>query len=227
MKYITDIVAIDGPAGAGKSSAARRAADRLGFAFLDTGAMYRAATWWAMDQGADLEDPEALAECTQRLPLEMHETREGVQVLAGGRDVSDAIRTPEVTRLIYKLDQNPRVREHLVALQREYGAKGPAVAEGRDMGTVVFPNAKCKIYLDASIEQRARRRAAQLEAKGVQVDMESLVEEIRDRDEKSKTRAVAPLRKAEDAVLLDTTHLTLQQTVDAIVDLARTRMGTA
>ena len=217
----TEVVAIDGPAGAGKSSVARRVAAELGFAFLDTGAMYRAATWWALDQQVDLDDQDALAAHTQRMVLELGEEDGRPCVRVDGRDVSEAIRTPEVTRQIYKLDQNPRVREHLVMLQRAFGVKRPCVAEGRDIGTVVFPKAKCKIFLDASLNERAQRRAAELEGKGMRVDREQLRAEIHERDEKSRTREVAPLRRADDATLVDTTAMTLDEVVNTIVGLAR------
>ena len=215
------VVAIDGPAGAGKSTVARRVAERLGYAFLDTGAMYRAATWRAITVGVDLDDPVAAAESTRAMRLELNDREGGLQVLVDGQDVSEAIRSPEVTRVTYKLDENPEVRAHLVMLQRAFAAKRPTVAEGRDMGTVVFPNAKCKIFLDASIEERTRRRAAELQAKGIEVDMDLLREEIRVRDEKARTRAVAPLRRAEDAILVDTTDLAIDEVVDKIVRLAR------
>jgi cytidylate kinase len=221
QRETTEVVAIDGPAGAGKSSVARRVSDELGFAFLDTGAMYRAATWWALDQHVDLDDQDALAAHTQRMVLELAEDDGRLCVRVGGRDVTEAIRTPEVTRQIYRLDQNPRVREHLVMLQRAFGAQRPCVAEGRDIGTVVFPKAKCKIYLDASLDERTQRRAAELEGKGVRIDPEQLRAEIHERDEKSRTREVAPLRRAEDATLLDTTSMTLDEVVRTIVGLAR------
>jgi len=215
------VVAIDGPAGAGKSTVARRVAERLGYAFLDTGAMYRAATWRAITVGVDLDDPVAAAESTRAMRLELNDREGGLQVLVDGQDVSEAIRSPEVTRVVYKLDENPEVRAHLVMLQRAFAAKRPTVAEGRDMGTVVFPSAKCKIFLDASIEERTRRRAAELQAKGIAVDVDSLREEIRVRDEKARTRAVAPLRRAGDAILVDTTDLAIDEVVDKIVRLAR------
>ena len=218
---ITDVVAIDGPAGAGKSAVARRAAQRLGYAFLDTGAMYRAATWWAMDQRIDLGDPEALAEAVRRMPLEMCEQDGQPRVIVDGRDVTQAIRSPEVTRRIDKLAGLPGVRVHLVALQRAAGTRGPTVAEGRDIGTVVFPKAKCKIYMTATLDERARRRAADLEAQGRTVDLDALREEIRARDNESLTRRESPLRRAEDAILVDTTSMTLDQVIDRIVELAR------
>jgi len=221
MSEITQVVAIDGPAGAGKSSAAKRVAEALGFHYLDTGAMYRAATWWALDQGIDMDNAEALAEATACMPLEMNDVDGKLQVIVDGRDVTQAIRTPEVTRKIWRLDQNADVRAHLVELQREYGAKGPTVAEGRDIGTVVFPKAKCKVFLESSLDERTRRRARQLADGGTEVNFEALRGEIHERDEKTRTREVAPLRRAEDAVLLDSTDMTLEEVVDAIVKLAR------
>ena len=218
---ITDIVAIDGPVGAGKSSVGRRVAELLGFAYLDTGAMYRAATWWAIENGADLDDPEALTAITRMMPLHMTDRQGVLRVLIGAQDITEAIRTPEITRQIYKLDHVAGVRDHLVTLQREFGAQQPTVADGRDMGTVVFPKARWKVYLDASLDERARRRAAQLAEKGVQVDLAALTKEIEDRDRKSMTRAVSPLRKAPDARVLDTSPLTFDQAVDAIVDFVR------
>ncbi|MBI5094068.1 MAG: (d)CMP kinase [Candidatus Hydrogenedentes bacterium] len=224
MNSLTQIIAIDGPAGAGKSTVARKVAEAMNFAFLDTGAMYRAATWWALEQRIDLDDPVALAEATRSMQLDLNEEEGVLRVRVNGHDITDAIRTPEVTRQIYRLDQNAQVREHLVELQRVFGGRGPTVAEGRDMGTVVFPKARCKVFLDASLDERTRRRAAELAAKGVAIDLDALKAEIHERDEKTRTRAVAPLRRADDAALVDTTRLTIEQAVDAIVHLARTRL---
>ncbi len=220
----TLIVAIDGPAGAGKSSVSRQVARELGFAFLDTGAMYRAATWRAMSRNINLDDPEAVTQSTHAMQLEMNDDADGTRVFVDGEEVTDAIRRPEVTRNIYKLDQVSGVRRCLVSLQRQFGCRRPTVAEGRDIGTVVFPEARCKIYLDASIACRARRRARELEARGVAVDLDALMEEIRDRDEKSMNRADSPLRRAEDAVLVDTTALDFEQVVACLVEIARTRL---
>ncbi len=224
MSEATQIVAIDGPAGAGKSTVARRVAEALAFAFLDTGAMYRAATWRALRHGIDLDDAAALAASTAAMALEIEEGPRGQRVVVDGEDATQAIRTREVTNLIYKLDQNPAVRRTLVELQRRFGEKQPTVAEGRDIGTVVFPKAKCKIYLDASLDCRARRRAAELELKGQAVDLDRLREEIRERDEKAMNRADSPLRRAEDAVLVDTTDMTQDEVLAELARLARERL---
>ncbi len=215
------IVAIDGPAGAGKSTIARRAAKALDFAFLDTGAMYRAATWRAMHLGVDLDDPKSLENSTRAMELDLREDGGRQTVRVDGQDVTEAIRTPEVTRNIHKLDRSAGVRARLVELQRAIGAKGPTVAEGRDIGTVVFPDAACKVYLDASLEERARRRAEEFAKKGIEMDWERLIEEIRTRDEKDMTREIAPLRRADDATVVDTTHMTPDEAVEAIVALVR------
>ena len=220
----TQVVAIDGPAGAGKSSVSRQVAEELDFAFLDTGAMYRAATWRALQHNIPLDYPEALTASTREMALDLAETPEGLRVTVDGHDVTEAIRTPEVTREIYRLDQVPGVRRRLVDLQRAFGCRRPTVAEGRDIGTVVFPRARCKIYLDASLACRAKRRAAELEAKGVAVDLEELMAEIAERDAKSMNRADSPLRRAEDAVLVDTSDMTQAEVVARLALLARERL---
>ena len=220
-RHITDIIAIDGPAGAGKSSVAREAARRLGYAFLDTGAMYRAATWWVLQRGVELANPEAIAAAVEAMPLELEETDGGLRVYVGGEDVTDAIRTPEVTAEIWRVDELKPVRRQLVALQREFGARRPTVAEGRDMGTVVFPEARCKLYLDAGIEERARRRARELAERGETVDLNELMAAIRERDERSMKRAESPLRQAPDAERIDTTGLGFDEVVERVVEKGR------
>ncbi|MFP4502687.1 MAG: (d)CMP kinase [Candidatus Hydrogenedentota bacterium] len=221
---ITHIVAIDGPAGAGKSTTARQAARALDFQFLDTGAMYRAATWWALHQGADLDNAAALANATRAMDLRMREVDGVTRVFIGEHDITQAIRTPAITRMISRLDEIPAVRERLVELQREIGARRPTVAEGRDIGTVVFPRARCKIYLDASIEERTRRRAEDLVNAGHAVDIDALREDIRGRDNRNMRRADSPLKPAEDAIRLDTSNLTRDEVVARIVALARERL---
>ena len=218
---LSQILAIDGPAGAGKSSVTREVAKRLGMAFLDSGAMYRAATWWAMHQGLDMNDPEELARFTEELPLDMHADGTTLRVIVDGHDVSEEIRTPQVTRNIKFLDGIQEVRTPLVRLQRAFASRQPTVSEGRDMGTVVFPDARCKIYLDASIEERTRRRAAQLDEQGTDYDLDALRAEIRDRDTNDMTRGVAPLQKAADASVLDTSSLSLEEVVLEVIRLAK------
>ncbi len=224
LNTLTEIVAIDGPAGAGKSTVARRVARELGMAFLDTGAMYRAATWRAMKHGVPLDDPERLVASTSSMQYQVLGDDAAPRIVLDGEDVTNRIRTPEVTGNIRCLDGIPRLREHLVAMQRELGALRPTVAEGRDMGTVVFPGAKCKIFLDASLDSRTRRRAAESTGHGADVDLERLREDIRLRDENDRSRAASPLRPADDAMIIDTTGMSLDEVTAAIVSLARERI---
>lgn len=221
---IIQIVAIDGPAGAGKSTVSREVARRLGMAFLDSGAMYRAATWWAMHTGTDLNDAEALVKATASMKLDMQYDKGGLRVVVDGHDISTEIRTPEVTNNIRYLDGIAGVRACMVDMQRAFGATQPTVAEGRDMGTVVFPAAKCKIFLDATIDERTRRRAAQLREQGVDFDEEVLREEIVQRDANDRNREVAPLRQAEDAHNMDTSTMDFHEVVETIVKLSEASM---
>jgi len=218
---VIDVLAIDGPAGAGKSTVSRIVAERLGFAYLDTGAMYRAVTLRVMRCGINLDDAPSIATCARQMKLEMKEKEGRMRVWLDGEDVTDDIRSPEVTRLIYRVDENPEVRAHLVGLQRAFGESQPTVAEGRDMGTVVFPDAKCKVYLDASLDVRAKRRMADLHKKGIEVDWESVRREISERDEKNMKRATAPLRPAPDASYVDTSEMSIDDVVETILGLAR------
>ena len=217
MEKTTHVIAIDGPAGAGKSSVAKAVAKRLGFAYLDTGAMYRAATWRALQNKIDMEDAGSLARSTEAMELRMSCQENGLTVIVDGEDVTALIRTPNVTENIRKLDTIPAVRERMVAFQRALSAKESTVAEGRDIGTVVFPGAACKIYLDASLDVRAARRAAELAEQGHPLDEAQIRETIRRRDESDKNRDVSPLRVADDAQVIDTSNLPLDEVVDAIV----------
>jgi len=218
---LTQVVAIDGPAGAGKSTVARRVAGELGFHFLDSGAMYRAATWHCLDRGVNLSDENAVVQAVAEMPLRLIETPAGLEVRIDGTDVTRAIRTPEVTAAIHCIDAYPGVRAQLVAQQRAFAQRGPTVAEGRDMGTVVFPHAKCKIFLVAAIEERARRRALEWAQAGHAVDLDRLIADIRLRDERNETRTHSPLVQAPDAERLDTTNLTLDEAVAAIIERAK------
>lgn len=214
------IVAIDGPAGAGKSSAARGLARRLGFRFLDTGAMYRAVALAALRRGHDWNRPEALAELAQHLTIELGDDR----VLLDGEDVTKAIRTSEVTSLTHYAANNAAVRETLVLMQRRAAGQDNVVAEGRDQGTVVFPRAECKIFLTATPAERARRRLLDLEARGERATFDEVLAQQNLRDERDATREVGPLKPADDAVQLITDGLSPEQVVDRLEELAREKM---
>ena len=211
------LIALDGPSGVGKSTTARAVAQELGWDYLDTGAMYRATALAAARSALSLEDAPALEALLAGLRIEQRGTR----FLLNGEDVSEAIRTPEVTRLVTPVSAHPRVREAMVEQQRAIGASGRWVVDGRDIGTVVFPQACCKIFLTASVEARARRRFLELQAKGVPATLDEVARDIEARDRADSTRAVAPLRRAEDAVELDSSHLTLAEVVARIVALHR------
>lgn len=213
----TDILTIDGPAGSGKSTLAKRLARRLGYAFLDSGAMYRAATWRAMHTGVDMTDKVALAQSTTDMQLEMSESDGVLTVLVDDHDVSETIRTPEVTNAIKALDGIQAVRDTMIVLQQKIASARPTVAEGRDMGTVVFPKARWKIFLEASLEERTRRRAEQLTNNGVPFDPDRLQEDIHARDENDRNRDIAPLHPADDAWILDTSKMTLDEVEAAIL----------
>jgi cytidylate kinase len=217
------IVAIDGPAGAGKSTVARGVARRLELLFLDTGAMYRAITWKALKEGVPLDDEEAMTRLARESEIELIPGEDGDRVTIDGQDVTDAIRTPEVTRNVSQVAAHAGVREVLVERQRELGQGGGVVAEGRDIGTVVFPQAPVKIFLVASPMERARRRAKDLEAKGHAVNLDELAAEIARRDAYDSNRAVSPLKAADDAVLVDTDPMTPEQVIERILEIARQR----
>ena len=214
------IVTIDGPAGAGKSTVARRLAARLGFRFLDTGAMYRAVAWAAVRDGLDLHDAEAVASLAQRLTIELS----GKRVLVNSIDVTEAIRTSQVTSVTHYAADNPQVREHLVQLQRQAVGEDNVVSEGRDQGTVVFPDAGCKIFLTASPAERARRRVADLAARGEQRELAAVLAEQSLRDERDSVRAVGPLVPAVDAVHISTDGLEADEVVERIEQLVRSRL---
>ncbi len=218
------MIAVDGPAGAGKSSASRALARRLGFGYVDTGAMYRAVGVLAAERGIDPDDAAALGRLVAALDFEL--ARDGERLLVGGRDLSAAIRRPEAGELASRVSTQPVVRQRLVALQRALGAAGGVVMEGRDIGTVVFPDARVKLYLTADPATRAARRAAELRAAAATVDEAALARELAERDRRDAGRAHSPLRPAADAVVLDTTALTLEDVVEAMERVVRERGGT-
>jgi cytidylate kinase len=216
------VIAIDGPAGAGKSTVARQLARRLGFFLLDTGAIYRAVALNAARDGVSFSDGARLAEVARALPLRFDEAG---RVWLGDEDVSAAIRTPEMSQGASTVSAHPEVRAALLDLQRRLAQGGRCVVEGRDIGTVVLPWAPVKIFLTASPEVRARRRYDELVARGAPVDLEKTLAELMERDRRDETRAVAPLRQAEDAVRVDTSGLNLDQVLDYVEALARERLG--
>lgn len=218
------IVTIDGPAGAGKSTAARHLATALGVSFLDTGATYRAVTLRAMDHGVDLTDEQALAAEARDIELHLEPLAEGTRVWMDGRDVSRDIRGQDVTANARYAASSPVVREVLVGLQRQIGRNmGSFVTEGRDQGTVVFPDADVKFYLTADLQERARRRAGELCDSGEQADEDAIAEALRQRDDSDRNRAVGPLRIPEDAVIVDTTACSQQETLDLLLRQVRER----
>lgn len=210
------VIAIDGPAGSGKSTVARRVAQRLGFLYVDTGAMYRAVGHAARQQGIPLEDADRLEQLAVTLDLHFVRGPAGDRLLAGGEDVTEAIRTPQAAQDASVVSVLPGVRRAMVELQRRMGRDGNIVMEGRDIGTVVFPDARVKVYLDASPEARGRRRW--LETGG---DLAQVIENIQQRDARDSEREHSPLRQASDAVYLDSTDLPVDEVVERIAALAR------
>ena len=215
------VIAIDGPAASGKSTTARLAAERQGYLHVDTGAMYRAVTLKVLRAGLRPDDEEGINRLIGSTRVELRRAGEEIRVILDGHDVTDGIRTSEVTRAVSAVSRFRRVRERMVEEQRRIGNGQGIVLEGRDIGTVVFPNADLKVFLVAGIEARAKRRQAELRAQGVETDMAQLVREIEERDRLDSTRMESPLRKAPDAVVLDTSNLTIDEQVEFVVQKAR------
>jgi cytidylate kinase len=217
------IVTIDGPSGAGKSTISRGLAAKLHFTYLDTGAMYRAVGLALARQGIELDDTDALKKCLAGIELTLVPNGDDdVRVVVNGEDVSQAIRTPEMGLVASRVSAHPLVREKLTALQRQLGEKGSIVAEGRDMGTVVFPKAACKFFLDASAEERARRRQKQLAEKGQRVDYQEILDQISKRDYDDSRRALAPLKPAPDAILVDSSSMGPEAVIAFMLDCIAT-----
>jgi len=213
-------VAIDGPAGAGKSTIAKRVASRLQFTYIDTGAMYRAVALWAWRQGVAFDDMHRLEQLANASEIDLAPGK----IVLNGEDVSDAIRVPEVSNGASRIAVIPGVRRAMVAKQRELGRRMSAVMEGRDIGTVVFPDADVKIYLDAAVAERVRRRLQEMRAKGDPITEAELTAQIQERDLRDSTRADAPLSQAPDAIYLDSTGMSIEEVEEAILKLVRSRV---
>jgi len=211
------VIAIDGPSGAGKSTIAKLLARRLGYTYIDTGAMYRAIGWKAKHDGIDPADEGALARLCAVTEVTIRHDVDGQRVLVNGIDVTDDIRTPEMGMLASAVSKSPAVRARLLMLQRMLGEAGGVVMDGRDIGTVVFPRAEVKFYLDASPEERGRRRWQELREKGMDVDRAAITEEIRARDLQDSSRSIAPLIRAADARYLDSSSMTIDDVVAAML----------
>jgi cytidylate kinase len=220
------IVAIDGPAGAGKSTVARRVASALGFLYVDTGAMYRAIAWQANEWGLTPDDAEQIVAMAQQSDIRLEDAPNGAQrVFINEVDVTQAIRTPHVSNFVSRISTIPGVRARMVELQRWLGANGGIVMEGRDIQTVVFPDAEVKVFLTASSTERARRRWRELEQRGVASDLGQIQRDIEERDVRDSQRDISPLSKASDAVEVDTDGLTIEQVVERIINIVNKSIG--
>lgn len=215
------VVAIDGPAGAGKSTIARRVADRLGFVYINSGAMYRAVALWALRNGTDLSDMHRLEVLARAAKIEF-----GIgdgSVYLNGENVTDALQTPEVSMAASRVSAVPGVRRALIPLQRRIAESASVVMEGRDIGSVVFPDAKIKVYLDANPRERARRRALEMQGRGESANLDAVTASLKERDERDRTRLEAPLLQAPDAQFIDSTGLSLDEVEEKVLQLVRSR----
>jgi cytidylate kinase len=220
LTLIPSIIAIDGPAASGKSTIAKLLAESLGYLFFDTGVMYRAVTWVVLQCGVNLKDPGEVAKIAETVQIDVHPPSEddgrGCDVLADGEDITWDIRRPEVDANVSVVSAYPRVRQALTVQQRRVGSRGKVVMVGRDIGTVVLPNADLKVYLDASAEERARRRFMESTARGEAVDYGDVLSAMKKRDQIDSTRDIAPLRAAEDAIWIDSNGLSIEQVLDQV-----------
>lgn len=216
------VIVIDGPAGAGKSTIAKLVAKKLGIAFLDTGAMYRSVTVKGLRQKVNWKDSDALEVLAKSIDIALvPDSVCGLKVFLDGEDVTEEIRTQEVTNNTFYVAREPKVRAVMVELQQRIGEKGALVGDGRDLGTVVFPKAAFKFYLDADFDVRAQRRIDELRSKGQEVDVEALKKDLAERDRQDFSRAVGPLKQAADAIIIDSTHMFVEEVVDKIISIVK------
>jgi len=218
-------IAIDGPAGSGKSTTAREVAKRLQYIYIDSGAMYRAVTLKAINLRIPTTESEKIAHIAAGVSIQFKPNQSGTLIFMDGKDISDAIRTPNVNNQINPVAANPEVRKILVRKQQDLGKNGGIVMDGRDIGTVVFPDAELKVYMQASAEERARRRLFEFESKGISIGFEEVLEEIQVRDNADLSRAYGPLKIAADAVIIDTTDLTIQDQIQKVYELALAKIN--
>ena len=217
MKEHGLVIAVDGPSGAGKSTLARLLAKRLQYIYIDTGAMYRAIGWKALREGIDPADEAGLAGLCARTEVMIENNNNDPRFYVDGIDVSGEIRTPEMGMMASAVSKSPAVRSRLLTIQREMGKKGGVVMDGRDIGTVVFPDADLKFFLEANAEERGKRRYLELKARGMDVDLEQITREIRERDQQDSGRVIAPLKKADDALLIDTSTLSIIEVLNRML----------
>ena len=219
-------VAIDGPAGAGKSTMAKRVAKELGFLYVDTGAIYRTVGYHMWLMGIGPKDADGIRRCLDDVNIEIRHEDDGVQhMILNGKDVTGEIRTPEMSKYASGVSAQKCVRDFLLEMQRKFARKHDVVMDGRDIGTVVLPNAQVKIFLTASAEERARRRFEELSQKGEKVSFDKVLQDMKQRDKQDTERAIAPLRAAPDAVKLDTSGNTIEQSIDEILSIVRRKLG--
>jgi cytidylate kinase len=216
-------IAIDGPSGAGKSTVAKALARRLGYVYIDTGAMYRSVALQVKESSISPEDESAVSQVASSLRLAFLPQGGQIHVLCDGRDVTEAIRTPEISRLASRISQQRAVRDALVGMQREMARGGGVVLEGRDVGTVVIPDAEVKFYLDADSNERVRRRYEEMVEKGVQTDLRQTEEELAQRDRNDMHRIHSPLKKANDAIYIDSTHRSVDEIVEEMTRMAKSK----
>ncbi len=219
------VITVDGPAGAGKSTVSRRLAEKLSYRYLDTGALYRAVAYQADQEGLSSEREEDIAGLCERIRIDLEVKNGEIEIYVNRHHVTGAIRAPKISMLASRISALPTVRRSLLSLQRNLARQGGVVAEGRDMGTVVFPEADVKFYLDATIEERAKRRYAELLAKGYDSDLEGVQREIIERDEQDREREVAPLRPAKDAVVIDSTTDNVERVVARMLEVIKKSGG--
>ena len=215
------IVSIDGPVGVGKTSVAKAVAHQLGLLHIDTGAMYRALAWKALEKDLDPGDPKAMTELAEQTRIHLENSPEGPRVYCDGTDVTEEIRSPDVTSIVSQVSAHEGLRHQVVEQQRRLGEQGSVIMEGRDIGSVVFPDADAKIYLDASVEARTERRLRELESKGIPCSFEEIHRTVEERDHLDRTREVSPLVIPESAKVIDTSNMTFNEVVEKVVRVVR------